>query len=157
MTSKHRSAAHRGKDLAPTADATRKGYSSRELALQALAAAFTKNALQPVLLDVSALASYTDFILVLSARSIRQVEAIREAIELGLKERGQNAHGVEGERGGQWMLLDYSDVVMHVFYHPQREYYDLEGLWADAPRVELDVPPELQVARVPYASPRDLD
>ena len=158
MTGKHRPAAHRGKALAPTADATPKPrYSSRELALQALAAAFTKNALQPVLLDVSKLASYTDFILVLSGRSIRQVEAIREAIELGLKERGHNAHGVEGERGGQWMLLDYSDVVIHVFYHPQREYYDLEGLWADAPRVEVDVPPELRVAHVPYSSPADQD
>jgi ribosome-associated protein len=44
------------------------------------------------------------------------------------------------------MLLDYGDVVIHVFYHPMREYYDLEGLWSDAPRVQLDVPPELRYA-----------
>jgi ribosome-associated protein len=125
---------------------------SREVALQALAAAFTKNALEPVLLDVSTFASYTDFVLVLSGRSIRQVEAISEAIQLGLKGRGREALGVEGERGGQWTLLDYADVVIHVFYHPLRDYYDLEGLWADAPRVELDIPPELRSVQMQYAS-----
>jgi len=122
---------------------------SRELALQALAAAFTKNALQPALLDVGATSSYTDFILVLSGRSIRQVEAIGEAIQTTLKkEHHQEPVGVEGERGGQWTLLDYGDVVIHVFYHPMREYYDLEGLWSDAPRVDLEVPPELRYAEM---------
>ena len=120
---------------------------SKELALQALAAAFTKNALQPVLLDVSGLASYTDFILILSGRSIRQVEAIAEAVQQGLKEHSHNPVGIEGERGGQWMLLDYGDAVIHVFYHPRRDFYDLEGLWSDAPRVDLDVPPELRAAQ----------
>jgi ribosome-associated protein len=121
---------------------------SKELALQALAAAFTKNALAPVLLDVSNLSSYTDFILILSARSIRQVEAISEAIQLELKGMSFDPLGIEGVRGGQWMLLDYGDVVIHVFYHPAREYYDLEGLWADAPRIELDVPAELRVVEM---------
>jgi ribosome-associated protein len=117
--------------------------SSRQLALQALAAAFTKNALQPVLLDISDFASYANFILILSGRSVRQVEAVSEAIQIGLKEQGHDPLGVEGERGGQWMLLDYGDVVIHVFFHPLRDYYDLEGLWADAERVVLEVPPEL--------------
>jgi ribosome-associated protein len=117
---------------------------SRELALEALTAAFTKNALQPVLLDVAELSSYTDYILLLSGRSIRQVEAISEAIQQNLKGQQHQPIGVEGERGGQWMLIDYGDVVIHIFYHPLRDYYDLEGLWSEAPRVQLDVPPELR-------------
>ncbi len=121
---------------------------SRELALEALTAAFTKNALQPVLLDVTGLSSYADFILLLSGRSIRQVEAIRDIIEQTLKAHRHEPIGVEGERGGQWLLIDYGDVVVHIFYHPLREYYDLEGLWSEAPRVQLEVPPELRVAQV---------
>jgi ribosome-associated protein len=121
---------------------------SKELALQALSAAFTKNALAPVLLEVTRFVSYADFILILSGRSIRQVEAITEAIQRGLKDQGRDPLGVEGSRGGQWTLLDYGDVVIHVFYHPLREYYDLEGLWSDAPRIELDVPLELRAVPV---------
>ena len=121
---------------------------SKSLALEAVEAAFSKNAPEPVLLDVGGMASYTDFLLVLSGRSVRQVEAIAEAIEVGMKERGHDPLGREGNRGGQWVLIDFGDVVVHVFYHPIREYYDLEGLWMDAPRVELDVPPELRYANM---------
>ena len=121
---------------------------SRDLALEAVAAAFTKNAYQPVLLDVTELSSYADFILILSGRSVRQVEAVAEAIQQELKQRGHDPLGVEGERGGQWTLLDYNDVVIHVFHHPIREHYDLEGFWSDAPWVELEVPPELRVVHL---------
>jgi ribosome-associated protein len=121
---------------------------SRELALEALDAAFTKNAYQPVLLDVSELSSYTDYILIVSGRSNRQVEAIVEAVQQELKSQDQEPLGKEGQRGGQWMLLDYGDVVVHVFYHPMREHYDLEGFWSDAPQVELEVPPELRVVQL---------
>ena len=119
---------------------------SKELALEAVNAAFTKNALQPVLLDVTGLASYTDYLLILSGRSVRQVEAIADAVEQGMKEKGHDPLGREGMRGGQWLLIDYGDIVVHVFYHPMREYYDLEGLWVDAVPVTLDVPPELRYA-----------
>lgn len=126
--------------------------SSRTLALQAVEAALTKNAYEPVLLDVAKTSCYTDFILVLSGRSVRQVEAVCEAIQLGLKQRGHDAMGVEGQRGGQWYLLDYGDLVIHIFYHPVREYYNLEGLWSEAPRVELDVPPDLRQAQMSYST-----
>ncbi len=111
--------------------------------MQALEAALEKNALQPVLLDVSETSSYTDYILIFSGRSTRQVEAITEAIRQGMKGAGHEALGVEGQRGAQWMLVDYADVVVHVFYHPQRQFYDLEGLWSEAPQVPIEVPPEL--------------
>ena len=126
--------------------------SSKTLALEAVQAAFTKNAYEPVLLDVSTLSSYTDFILILSGRSVRQVEAVAEAIQKEMKTAGHDAMGVEGERGGQWYLLDFGDVVVHVFYHPVREFYDLEGLWSEALKIELEVPPELRVAQMAYST-----
>lgn len=121
---------------------------SRDLALEAVDAAFTKNAYQPVLLDVTGLSSYTDFILVFSGRSTRQVQAISQAIQQALKLHGIDPLGVEGERGGQWMLLDYNEVIIHIFDHSLREFYDLEGFWVDAPRVALEVPPELRVVQL---------
>jgi len=120
--------------------------SAKKLALLALEASFTKNARQPVLLHVTELSSYTDYLLVLSARSTRQVAAITNAIRKHLKDSGYDPLGVEGERGTPWMLMDYGDVVIHVFHHPQREFYDLESLWSEAPRVALEVPPELRWA-----------
>lgn len=124
--------------------------SSKERALQILAAAFTKNALQPALLHVTELCSFTDYLLVLSARSVRQVEAISEAVQKEMKGMNVDALGVEGQRGSEWVLADYGDVVVHIFYHPLRERYNLEGLWSEAPRVELDVPEELRYVPAVY-------
>ena len=115
-------------------------------ALDALALALDKKALEPVLLDVRALCSYCNYQLVVSGRSDRQVEAISESIITGLRDKGVRPIGTEGKRSGQWALLDFGDFVVHVFHHPLREHYDLEGLWVDAPRVPIEVPPE---ARVP--------
>jgi ribosome-associated protein len=105
-------------------------------------AALDKRALDPVLIDVSAMGSYTDFIGVVSGRSDRQVDAIAEAIGLAMKARGLYPLGREGSGTGRWTLLDFGAFVVHVFYHPVREFYDLESLWIEAPRVKLDVPPE---------------
>jgi ribosome-associated protein len=74
------------------------------------------------------------------------VESIAEKVAEALKSAGHAPLSVEGERGGQWTLIDYGDVVIHVFFHPAREYYDLEGLWSDAPQVPLQVPAALRVA-----------
>jgi len=115
---------------------------SRAVALAAVDAALDKKALLPVLVDVSGMASYTDFIAIVSGRSDRQVDAIADAVAAAMKERGRRVLGQEGSGGGRWRLLDFGDVVVHVFYHPVREFYDLESLWIDAPRVRLDVPPE---------------
>jgi ribosome-associated protein len=105
-------------------------------------AALDKKALLPVLLDVSSRASYTDFIGIVSGRSDRQVEAIAENVVAAMKGRGRRLLGREGNGNGRWTLLDFGDVVVHVFYHPVREFYDIESLWIDAPRVKLEVPPE---------------
>jgi ribosome-associated protein len=115
---------------------------ARELAIAAMDAALDKHALQPVLIDVSSMGSYTDFIGIVSGRSDRQVDAIAESISMALKARGLYPLGQEGTGSGRWTLLDFGSFVVHIFYHPVREFYDLESLWIEAPRVKLDVPPE---------------
>lgn len=112
----------------------------------ALALALDKKALEPVLLDVRELCSYTNYLLIISGRSERQVEAIAEGISVGLKARGIRPLSSEGAKGGAWQLIDFGDFLVHVFHHPSREHYDLEGLWIDAPRVPIDVPAD---ARIP--------
>jgi len=114
--------------------------------MAAMEAALDKKALEPVLLDVSEQSTYTDFILVLSGRSDRHVQAVADAVSETIKRtRGKLPVGVEGKRDGQWALLDFGDLVVHVFYHPMREFYDLEGLWIDAPRVPVVVPPDSRI------------
>ncbi len=115
-------------------------------ALRALTLALDKKALEPVLLDVRQLCSFCNYQLVVSGRSDRQVDAIADAIEHGLKDEGMRPISTEGARTGQWALLDYGDFVVHVFLHSAREHYDLEGLWNDAARIPIDVPPD---ARMP--------
>jgi ribosome-associated protein len=120
---------------------------SLEAAKAAIDAALDKKALLPVLIDVSGLASYTDFICIVSGRSDRQVDAIADGILAVMKARGRSLLGQEGSGSGRWTLLDFGDVVVHVFYHPVREFYDLESLWVDAPRIQLRIPPEAVMAQ----------
>lgn len=115
---------------------------TQAVAIAAIDAALDKKALMPVLIDVSGLASYTDFIGIVSGRSDRQVDAIAEGVIDTMKRSGRSVLGQEGKGSGRWTLLDFGDVVVHVFYHPVREFYDLESLWVDAPRIPLKIPPE---------------
>lgn len=123
-----------------------------EGAMRALELALDRKALEPILLDVRELCSFCNYQLVLSGRSDRQVDAIADGISAGLKQEGLRPIGSEGARTGQWALLDYGDFVVHVFLHSAREHYDLEGLWNDAPRIELDVPDD---ARIPAGETYD--
>ena len=77
-----------------------------------------------------------------SGRSDRQVDAIADAVTQTLRAQGRRPIGVEGVKSGQWALLDFGDLVVHVFHHPVRLHYDLESLWHEAPRVPIDVPAE---------------
>ena len=108
----------------------------------AVAAAIDNKAVDPVLLDVHGLCSYASYIVIVSGRSDRHVESMREGISKAMREKGHLPLGTEGVKSGQWALLDYGDCVVHVFYHATREHYDLEGLWIDAQRVPIDVPAE---------------
>ena len=89
-----------------------------------------------VVLDVRGLASFTDYFLIMSGRSTRHVQGLAGAIEEALSAKRANARSSEGLNEGLWVLLDLGDVVVHVFYHEQRKFYDLEGLWHDSPRLD---------------------
>jgi ribosome-associated protein len=105
-------------------------------AMRALSIALDKKALEPVLLDVRQLCSFCNYQLVLSGRSDRQVDAIADGIELALKHEGMRPISTEGARSGQWALLDYGDFVVHVFLTETRQYFELERLWSDVPRLD---------------------
>jgi ribosome-associated protein len=126
---------------------TRQVQATKVAAEAAIEAALDKKALLPVLLDVSSRASYTDFIGIVSGRSDRQVDAIAEHVIRALGALGWRLLGREGNGNGRWTLLDFGDIVLHVFFHPVREFYDIESLWIDAPRVKLVVPPEAAQVR----------
>lgn len=84
------------------------------------------------MIDVRGICSYADYIMIASARSTRQAKAIAEYVMEEAAKVGVKPLGAEGIEHGNWVLLDYSDIVIHIFYKPVREYYELEGLWADA-------------------------
>jgi ribosome-associated protein len=99
-------------------------------------AALGKKASQVVLLDVGELTSVADAFLICSGRSNRQVTAIADYVLRSLKKQGKKALSVEGKNEGHWVLLDYGEIIIHIFYEPLRSFYDLEGLWIDAKRVK---------------------
>jgi ribosome-associated protein len=98
-------------------------------------AASAKKALNLVALDVAELTSIADVFIICSGRSNRQVKAIADSIVVDLKKHKIKPLSVEGTGEGHWILLDYGHVVIHVFYEPVREFFDLEGLWVDARRI----------------------
>ena len=98
-----------------------------------------RKAVDPVLLHVENLTTVTDYFLITGGTSTRQVQAIARHLQKTLKEREMPRYGIEGEQEGHWILLDYGEVVIHIFYQPIREFYDLEGLWVEAPEVKLDL------------------
>ena len=113
----------------------------RALALKVAEAALDKKASRIEIIDVRDKVDYTDYVLVMSGRSDRQVAAIARGIEEDLKHKhGTPCSGVEGLPQGNWVLLDFGDVVVHIFHQEARGFYDLEGLWLDADRVELEGP-----------------
>jgi len=111
----------------------------RELALKVAEAALDKKAASIEIIDVRGKVDYTDYVVVMSGRSDRQVAAIARGIEEDLKHKhGSRCSGVEGLPQGNWVLLDFGDVVVHIFHQDTRGYYDLEALWLDADRVEFE-------------------
>lgn len=95
-----------------------------------------KKAIDLVVLDVQGLTSVSDIFIICSGRSNRQVSAIAEYIQVNLKKHAIKPLSVEGKKEGHWVLLDYGHVIIHVFYEPVRAFYDLEGLWIDAKRID---------------------
>lgn len=118
---------------------TSQAPTGRELALKIAEAALDKKAGRIEIIDVRGKVDYTDFVVIMSGRSDRQVSAIARGVEEKLKhEHGATCSGVEGLPQGNWVLLDFGDVVVHVFHQDTRGFYDLEGLWLDAERVQFE-------------------
>jgi ribosome-associated protein len=107
--------------------------------------AFARKAVSITAIDVQKITSYADALVIIEASSSRQVSSIAEHIIKELKKENLNALGLEGVKEGQWALLDYGDVIIHIFDSETKALYDLEGLWSDGPRFdfsEFDQNPE---------------
>jgi ribosome-associated protein len=110
---------------------------TKEHLILCINATLQKKAREIVVLNLKGVSSFTDFMIICSGSSEREVQAISGAIQLFLKKAGIMPLGVEGEANGQWVLLDYDDVVISVFHNPIRTFYNLENLW-DVPRMNVD-------------------
>ena len=102
-------------------------------------AALERKAERPIALDMRTLTSYADSFIILTGRSDRQVRSISESIVHVLKQHGEPPLGVEGLDDGNWVLIDCNDAIVHVFDPETRGQYDLERLWRDAPRLDLEI------------------
>jgi ribosome-associated protein len=111
--------------------------SAEDKAQRAARAALDRKALDLVVLDVKGLSSVTDYFLVCSGRSTTHLATITEAIGAALKQDGVRPLHAEGATESGWVLLDYGDVLMHVFLEDTRAYYALERLWGDAPSIPV--------------------
>ncbi len=96
-----------------------------------------------VVLDVRKLSSITDYFIITHGRSTRHVQGMVDKIQRQMRKIGVKCSGIEGEQEGKWCLMDYNDVVIHIFYEPIRYVYDLEGLWSQADQIEFDLPKEV--------------
>lgn len=115
--------------------------SGRERAIACVREASLFKALDLVLMDVSRFSSFADFFIICSGKSSRQVQGIADNLEDKLRQVGMRPVGVEGKQEGHWVLMDYGDIIIHIFYEPIRYFYDLESLWAEAPRLEWEEGP----------------
>jgi ribosome-associated protein len=117
---------------------------SIERALICAELAFDKKAFDIRAVDISKVSSIADYLVIISGGSDRQVQAISDSIRTGLKKYGK-VNDIEGAKEGKWVVMDYGDVLVHIFHDPLRRYYDLDGLWSMAP--ELELPKAIREAR----------
>jgi ribosome-associated protein len=112
---------------------------SETIARACAAAAVEKKAENLVLLDLRGVSEFTDFFLICSGSSEPQLKAISSSIRESLREKfGQRPHAEDGYPASQWVVIDYGDVICHLFHGEKRGFYDLENLWSDAKRVSLE-------------------
>ncbi|MFH1857493.1 MAG: ribosome silencing factor [Candidatus Omnitrophota bacterium] len=110
---------------------------SDQKALLIAKASLAKKAQEVVILDMRKVSNFTDFFVIASGTSQRQVQAVVDSIEETLSKKGISRWHVEGYQNAQWIVMDYGDIVAHVFLQEKREFYRLERLWAEAPRKYL--------------------
>ncbi len=111
---------------------------TKQRAILCAAYALEKKAFNVRLLDVTGISTLTDYLLIASGTSDRQVQAVADSVHLGLKKDHETLPlAIEGLKEGRWVLIDYGDVMVHVFQQQVREFYDLDGLWSEAKDVEI--------------------
>ena len=120
-----------------SANLSRPVMSSKEKALLCARSAIEKKAENVKILDLSLLSGFTEYFVICSGTSDRQVQAITDTVESEMRRIGSKLYSSEGYGDGRWVLMDLGDVVAHVFLDALREYYDLESLWKDAPHVPI--------------------
>lgn len=103
----------------------------------AVHAALDRKALDPTVLDIGKVSTFTEQFVICHGTNSRQVQAIADTVRTELKSEGRRPTNVEGYRGAEWILLDYGDFVVHVFSKEKRSFYDLERLWRQAPRIQV--------------------
>lgn len=109
----------------------------KEYALSIAKALDEKKAGDVKVLHTEEVTSLADYFVIATATSNTQIKALSEACEKAMDEYGESPHHIEGHRGGVWVLLDYSSVIIHIFMDEAREFYDLERLWTDAHEVDI--------------------
>jgi ribosome-associated protein len=114
--------------------------SARRTAAAIAAAAIDKKAVAVEILDVAGKVDYADFLVIMTGRSDRHAQALAQGIEEALRQKSVRPVAVEGLPNGMWVLMDFGDVVVHVFQDEARQLYDIEGLWLDARRLPVAVP-----------------
>jgi ribosome-associated protein len=134
----------KGKSPAATSSESVASDAARELAVAIATAALDKKAVGLEVLDVAGKVDYADFLVLMTGRSDRQVQALAQGIEAALRDQGKRPLSVEGLPHASWVLMDFGDVVVHVFQEDARSSYDLDGLWMDARRIPLQIPEELR-------------
>ncbi len=110
---------------------------SKELALSLAKTLDEKKGEDIKVLETANLTTLADYFVICTAASTTQIKALADACEKTMKELGEEPHHIEGHRGGIWVLLDFSSVVVHLFMEEARQFYDLERLWSDATPVDL--------------------
>jgi ribosome-associated protein len=123
---------------------------SRAIALAIAIAGIEKKAVGLEILDVAGKVDYADFLVLMTGRSDRQVAALAQGIEEALRKKNKRPLSVEGQTHATWILMDYGDVVVHVFQDDARSLYDIDGLWLDARRIPIPIP---EGARAPAEDP----
>ena len=109
---------------------------AQERAIKCAALALDKKALEVRVLEIGRLSSIADYLVLASGRSDKQTQAIADSIRQGLKKFGK-ALDIEGVKEGNWIVIDYGDVIVHIFTEEMRRYYSLDELWSAAPEVEI--------------------
>ena len=127
----------RARPAAPVVQTSAASDAAREVAVAIAVAALDKKAHALEILDVAGKVDYADFLVLMSGKSDRQVAALAQGIEDALRRKGKRALSVEGLPHAVWVLMDFGDVVVHVFQEDSRSLYDLDGLWMDARRIPL--------------------